>query len=498
MRSKWITVEDERNKSFESFNTCAGEVWGDSGLVSVASRNTIRLMKELSAATGRNIGAYFLALFLALAAAFHVLPVRAADVAAAGQDFVNLLAKGDFATAVTRYDDTMAAALPEPKLREAWDTLESQAGDFQRQLRVRTEKVREYDVVLVTCQFEKAMVDAKVVFNASGKVAGLFFLPATPPAEWFRPPPYARTNSFRETGVHVGNGRWILPGTLTMPSGAGPRPAVVLVHGSGALDRDETVGANKPFRDLAWGLATKGVAVLRYEKRTKEYVVAMATNASKITLKDETIDDAVNAVELLKKTEGIDPRRIFVLGHSLGGLAAPRIAERAPDIAGLIIMAGPTRPMDVVIMDQFRYLASLEGMDSPEAQNKLADMEKLMAQVRNFTAADASSSNLIFGVAPAYWLDLRSYDQVATAKALKQPLLILQGGRDYQVSAADFDGWKKGLRSRAGVTFKFYPELNHLFIAGSGKSKPAEYNRPGHVSEAVVEDIAAWIGTIKN
>lgn len=439
------------------------------------------------------MGAPYQVLLLALVAIVAALPVRAADVVAAGKDFVNLLVKGEFATAVTRYDETMATALPEPKLREAWDKLQSQAGDFRRQLRVRAEKDREYDVVLVTCQFEKAVVDAKVVFNSNGKVAGLFFLPATLPAEWFRPPTYARTNSFREASVHVGSGQWILPGTLTMPLGAGRWPAVVLVHGSGALDRDETVGANKPFRDLAWGLASKGVAVLRYEKRTKEYAVTMAAKAGKITLNDETIDDAVNAVELLKNAEGIDPHRIFVLGHSHGGLAAPRIAEREPAIAGLIIMAGPTRPMDVVIMDQFRYLASLEGPNSAEAQDKLADMEKQMTKVRNLTPADASSTDLIFGVPPAYWLDLRSYNQVATAKKLKLPLLILQGGRDYQVLAADFDGWKSGLASRGGVIFKFYPDLNHLFMTGTGKSRPAEYNRPGHVSETVVDDIAAWI-----
>jgi dienelactone hydrolase len=454
----------------------------------------MRIMKGLSAPMGGRIRARGIARILAIVAVLAVLPVRAADVAAAGKDFVNLLVKGDFATAVTRYDETMGKALPEPKLREAWETLQSQAGPFRRQLRARAEKDREYDVAMVTCQFEKAMVDAKVVFNSSGKVAGLFFLPATPPAEWFRPPPYAHTNLFRELAIHVGSGQWVLPGTLTVPVGAGPWPAVVLVHGSGALDRDETVGANKPFRDLAWGLASKGVAVLRYEKRTKEYAVAMAKMASKITLKDETIDDAISAVELLRKTEGIDPLRIFVLGHSHGGLAAPRIAERDPAIAGLIIMAGPTRPMDVVVMDQARYLASLEGTNSPDAQDKLADMEKLMTRVRNLTTADAASSELIFGVAPAYWLDLRSYDQVATAKALKQPLLILQGGRDYQVSVADYYGWKTGLSSREGVTYKFYPDLNHLFISGRGKSAPAEYNRPGHVSEAVVEDIAAWIG----
>lgn len=450
-------------------------------------------MRELSASTGCGIRARFVARLLTLLAVLAVLPVRAANVVEAGQDFVDLLVKRDFKSAVAQYDDTMAAALPEPKLQEAWETLQSQAGPFQRQIRARTEKVPGYDVVLVTCRFEKAVVDAKVVFNTKGQVAGLFFLPAELPSEWFRPPPYARTNLFHEKEVRVGSGQWILPGTLTMPAGNGPWPAVVLVHGSGALDRDETVGANKPFRDLAWGLATKGVAVLRYEKRTKEYAVAMATLASKITLKDETIDDAVNAVELLRRTEGIDPHRIFVLGHSHGGLAAPRIAEQEPEVAGLVIMAGPTRPMELVVLDQVRYLASLEGTNSPEVQDKLAEMEKQMAKVRNLTSADVSSSNLIFGVAPVYWLDLKSYDQVATAKALKQPLLILQGGRDYQVLAADFDGWKNGLGSRPGVTCKFYPDLNHLFMTGVGKSRPAEYNRPGHVSETVVDDIATWI-----
>lgn len=412
---------------------------------------------------------------------------------ASARDFVDLLSKEDFTAAVARYDGVMAAALPEPKLREAWESLQSQTGPFRKQIRMRTEKVPGYDVVLVTCQFEKAFVDTKVVFDSNGKVAGLFFLPATPPDEWFRPPPYAQTNSFREQQVHVGSGQWTLPGTLTLPVGSNLWPAVVLVHGSGALDRDETVGANKPFRDLAWGLATKGVAVLRYEKRTKEYAVAMAVNPEKITLKEETIDDAVSAVELLRKTAGIDPHRIFVLGHSLGGMAAPRIAEAEPAIAGLVILAGPTRPMDVVVVDQYHYLASLEGNSSPEAQAKLSEIEALMDKVKKLTRNDRSSSELIYGVAPIYWLDLKNYNQVATARSLKQPMLILQGGRDYQSTETDFEGWRKGLASRPDVTFKLYPYLNHLFITGTTRSTPAEYNRPGHVSEVVVSDIAAWI-----
>ncbi len=434
-------------------------------------------------------------LALAILVALALLPVQAgaADVAAAGKDFVNLLAKQDFAAAVARYDATMKTALPETKLRETWVAVQTQAGAFQKQVRARTQKVQGYDVVLVTCQFEKMALDTKVVFDSQGQVAGLFFLPSQPAPESFGPPPSANTNAFREREVKVGSGQWALSGTLTLPQGTGPWPALVLVHGSGPHDRDETIGANKPFRDLAWGLAAKGVAVLRYEKRTKQYAAEMASLASQVTLKEETVEDAVSAVETLRKTPDIAPQRVFVLGHSLGGVAAPRIAAADAQIAGLVILAGYTRPLEDLVVEQTRYIVSLQAKDSPEAEAKVAEIEPLMARVKKLTPADAASSEVLFGAAPAYWLDLRSHDQVATAGKLKQPMFILQGARDYQVTEADFAGWKRGLASRTNVTFKLYPDLNHFFMTGKGKSTPSEYERAGHVAEGVVSDIAAWV-----
>jgi len=437
----------------------------------------------------------FLAIVLTTLAAQALLPIaaRSADVAAAGKQFVDSLAKHDYAAAVEQYDATMKAALPEAKLREAWQAVQTQAGPFQKQVSARTQKVQGYDVVLVTCQFEKTKLDTKVVFDSKGKVAGLFFLPSQLPAEAFGAPSYAQTNAFRERETQVGTGQWALPATLTLPQGTGPWPAIILVHGSGPQDRDETVGANKPFRDLAWGLGSKGIAVLRYEKRTKAHAIELAGIASQITLKEETVDDALSAVKLLRSTEGINPTRIYILGHSLGGMAAPRIAAADPEIAGLIILAGATRPFEDLVVEQTRYLISLQGQPTPEATAKLAETERLMAQVRKLSAADASSTNLIFGAGAGYWLDLRNYDQVATAKGLKQPMLILQGARDYQVTEPDFDGWRKGIGSRPNVTYKLYPDLNHLFITGAGKSTPSEYETPGHVAEIVVSDIAAWM-----
>jgi dipeptidyl aminopeptidase/acylaminoacyl peptidase len=257
------------------------------------------------------------------------------DPTQAAKDFVGLLSRGDFAGAVKRFDGTMLVALPEAKLKEVWQSITASAGPFQKQLRTRTEKFAVYDIVFVTGQFEKAKLDVKVVFNSKRQVAGLFFVPATEPAAPLPPPSYVRPEAFREKPVTVGQGKWALPGTLSLPVGSGPFPAVVLVHGSGPNDRDETIGPNKPFKDLAQGLASQEIAVLRYEKRTKQYPAECVAMMAQFTVKEETIDDVVAAVALLGKTPGVDPRRIFVLGHSLGGMVAPRIAKAAPGIAGL-------------------------------------------------------------------------------------------------------------------------------------------------------------------
>jgi len=435
----------------------------------------------------------FLTIGVVLLALVRPIEVYSAqsDMTTLGEQFVDLLVKEDFAEAVARYDETMRTALPEPKLREAWRLVEGQAGHFKKRLHTRTQALGGYDVALVTCEFEKAKLDTKVVFNSHGEVAGLFFLPSTYEAATQGPPPYARTNAFREKDFTVGAGEWSLPGTLTLPlaNGTSPVPAIVLVHGSGPNDRDETVGGSKPFRDLAWGLATKGVAVLRYDKRTRVHADRFISSGT-ITIREETIDDAVSAAKQLRETEGIDPHRVFVLGHSLGGMLAPRIGKADPQIAGLVIMAGATRPLEDMIVEQNRYILSLKGKLSAEDEEKLRDLEAKAAKIKKLTA---SSSDSIFGAPAGYWLDLRGVKPVAEARPLKLPLLILQGGRDYQVTQLDFGAWKNGLGASSNTTFKLYPKLNHLFIAGEGKSSPEEYEKGGDVSEEVVADIAEWI-----
>jgi dienelactone hydrolase len=422
---------------------------------------------------------------------------------ASARQFVDLLSQGDFAAAENRFDGVMQQALPQAQLEGAWQNLQQQAGPFKKQLHTRTLQYGGYDIVLVGCQFQNMLVDAKIVFDQQGRVSGLFFVPgqaAAPPPQPAAPAAYVRPSAFREEPFTVGKGNWRLPGTLTLPTkaGAGPWPAVVLVHGSGPNDRDETVGANKPFRDLAWGLAGKGIAVLRYEKRTKEYAERLnKSGLAHFTAKEEVLEDALSAAEALRRTRGIDSHRVFILGHSLGGALAPRLGLEDRHLAGLIILAGPTRSLEDLMLQQTCYVLALKGEPSPTVKSELDQMAVEVEQIKKLTKADASRPGLILGAPASYWLDINEHDPVVEAKKLKQPVLILQGGRDYQVTPDNFERWKADLGSRKNFTLKFYPELNHLFMAGKGKSTPAEYDQPGHVAEAVIDDIARWVGTVK-
>jgi hypothetical protein len=366
-------------------------------------------------------------------------------------------------------------------------------GPFQSVTGTRLETAGGYDAVFVTCRFANGSINVKVVYGADGKVSGLFFVPVQEVVE-YQPPSYIDTSSFTESEVPVGSGDWTLPGTLSMPNGEGPFPALVLVHGSGPNNRDESLGPVAPFKDLAWGLASRGIAVLRYDKRTLVYQSVIAAGGSDITVKEETVDDAVAAVDLLCSTPGIDHGNVFVLGHSLGGMLIPRIAAAVPDARGFVILAGAARPLEDLVLEQTGYIVSLDGTITAEEQAMLDQLRAVVAKVKSSDLVPGTSAaELPLGTTGRYWLDLRGYQPAEEAKGITRPLLVLQGERDYQVTMADFALFQQALYGMPNVTFKAYPDLNHLFITGTGKSVPAEYQQPGHVSQVVVQDIATFI-----
>ncbi|HEX9107802.1 MAG TPA: alpha/beta fold hydrolase, partial [Longimicrobiales bacterium] len=243
-------------------------------------------------------------------------------------------------------------------------------------------------------------------------------------------------------------------------------------------------GPNRPFRDLAGGLASRGVAVLRYDKRTRLHGARMA--AGDIGLEEEVVADALMALDTLRHTPGVDPRAVFLLGHSMGAFMAPMIAERDARLAGAILLAGNTGSTTELTAEQLRYIASLQGAPSPELQAMIATVDSLRE-------GRLPESALVLGAPARYWHELDALRPIEVARRIKTPLLILQGGRDYQVPPRELGIWRGELAGRPHTDFHEFPALNHLFMAGSGPSSPAEYQVPGHVDAAVVDEIASWI-----
>jgi len=354
-------------------------------------------------------------------------------------------------------------------------------------------------VVKIPVTFERGKLTVVVSVGDEGWLTGIQLAPAgaARPAGPWQPPPYADPAAFDEQDVTVGTGPLAVPGTLSLPRQPGPRTAVVLLGGSGPADRDETMGRNKPLKDLAWGLASRGVAALRFDKVTHTHGREVA-KVRDFTLADEYVADAVAAIHLLRQHPAIDAARVFVAGHSLGGTAAPRAAAAEPAVAGLVILAGGTQPLHWAAVRQVRYLASLDPEKAAASQPAIDVMGR---QARMIDSPGLSPSTpdreLLFGVPAPYWLDLRCYDPVAAAAALGKPMLILQGGRDYQATVADdLAGWQAGLAHLPDVTIRVYEPDNHLFFPGTGPSAPAEYEPPQHMDPAVVADVADWLARL--
>ncbi len=407
-------------------------------------------------------------------------------------DVANDLVNHRLAAVTARFTPEMSQGLPLTTLDKVWSGILQQGGPVREVAPAHVVQVTSAGtVVIVPIRFEHAALDIKINV-VDGKVAGLFISPSAAPAQTWSAPAYVDPAKFTNVEVTIGGAPTALGGTLSLPkSPAGKVPAAVLVHGSGPNDRDEAIGPNQPFRDIAEGLASRGVAAPRYDKRTKAHPGQLAPTS---TVREETMDDAVAAAALLAARAEIDASRIVIVGHSLGGMLAPRIAGRDYGIAGIVIMAGSTRPLPILIAEQAEYIATLNG-PADEATRKRIDDVKFEAD-RAMQAKSSDVGSKFFGIPAPYWADLNTYNPAATAAKLKLPILLMQGGRDYQVTMTDLQGFKIALEGHSNVTVREFPRLNHLFMSGDGKSRPEEYQRPGHVDAAVIETLTEFVSNL--
>jgi pimeloyl-ACP methyl ester carboxylesterase len=316
------------------------------------------------------------------------------------------------------------------------------------------------------------------------------FAPAAPVEPATRGPA-----AFTERPLDLVNGDVKLPAVLCLPTATKANvPLLVLVHGSGPNDRDETIGPNKPFRDLAEGLAAAGIGTLRYDKRT--FALKGKLDVNTLTVEEETLADAVAAVNLARTLPEVDPARVFVLGHSQGAMFGPVIAERSR-ARGAILMAPAERPIDEVVAEQLTFQLKVAGQPQSEIDTQISALKQAFARVRS---GEAKDGEMVFGGTARYWRDMFARDLRAALTNATAPVLLLQGGMDVQVLKADYDIAQQALASKPPSMREahFFPTLNHLFMPVEGQNPTgAEYGRASHVAPEVIRTIAAWVAKWK-
>jgi len=411
------------------------------------------------------------------------------------ESFVTAMATGDYKAAVDMFDATMKRALPSARLQnDVWNVVVDQAGQFVTVNKTENLFFEGYFICFVTSLHENTGVTLRIVFSQNGLVSGLFIDGYPTIAA-----DVTQRDGFTDFPIIIGEGTdFPLDGILSIPGNATDRiPAVVIVHGSGPGDMDGTIYANKPHRDIAEYLASNGVAVIRYNKRTLTYGARVDGSW---TVMEETIYDAILAAEVLRADPRIDANRIYLIGHSLGGMLAPRIHACGGDFTGLILLAGSPRFILDISKDQNIALIN-ETMEGEERETALRQIDELWdAQISGLVDLpdDVARDTIVEGgVSAFYFKDLFNNPMSAFIDDITIPILVLQGSKDLQVLAdVDFVLLQEMLVNRTNADFVLYEGLNHLFMPstiGTMVGLLDEYAIKSQVDSQVTEDIAGWI-----
>ncbi len=345
-------------------------------------------------------------------------------------------------------------------------------------------------VVKVLVKFKKGELLALVVVDHKSLVAGFRLKPAKEVPSLWKQPNYAYTSLFDDENITLSASGVEVGASLSIPKSK-PAAGVVFLGGSGPTDKDSTLGPNKPLKDLAWGMASNGIAVVRWDKPSAE---TAKVSDEDITLQKEYLPYTLAAVKALQEKLASPDIQIFALGHSLGAMVAPIVANADAKITGVVMLSAPGGKMYDSALRQMKYLVSLDHDPPFATQEYVSLLTKQVAVIESANFNAESKEELPFGAPASYWLSVKEYDQIAEAMKLDIPVRIVQPGRDYQVTIEDdLEIWKDGLKGKEGLEMKVYEGLNHLLMAGEEPPTPEDYAQEGHVDEAVIVDICEWI-----
>ncbi len=425
---------------------------------------------------------------------FFALKIKAQTPEATSKQIFDYLKSKDYEKIDALFDTTGILKLVTYSQKEQYKKDLAEFGAVKELIRLDEEDHGFKKRIAMALQFATEKQILYIVFNPKGKIEDLAF-------DTYTETPFFQLRGYKgfaevtdlSTSVKTRDGLTLGANLAFGDTSKQKSPLVIFVHGSGPSDRDETLGPNKPFRDLAQGLAQQGIVSLRYDKRTFAYQYDSKILNDKLTIYEETVYDAIDAVKTARLFSFIDLNSIYIVGHSQGAMCAPKIAELCPEIKGIVMMAAPVSNLVDIIPQQVEYIAMLNDTISNAEQMQITSVKWMVDKIKSPSLSDKTPKGMLMGASASYWKSVLHYNQAATAKGLKIPVFIMNGARDYQVPEKEFNAWKKELAGKPNVQFMLYPKLNHLFLEGDRRSEPAEYELPGHIPQYVIDDLAKFI-----
>lgn len=421
---------------------------------------------------------------------------------------VENLKKKDFVAASAMFDSEMKREINVATLENFWKQFLMKCGGELYELdNISRDEFNNFAWVFPSYKAKKDRWQFRIAFNEEDSIGAFFidkYLPPPQKNKW-KLPDYVSVDSVAERTLTLNKGKdYESEAFLTIPTRTRKPPCVIIVHDAGPWDKDGSRYSNKPFFDIAWGLASKGIACLRFDKRTFLHYKTIAEKTAVITPAFDTEEDVHEAIRLLKKRKDIDTNKILLIGHGLGATLTPRIAQKEKSVVGLIMLAPYGRPLEDALLEEFEYVMQLDTLKNAQAKRRAID--KLKLQTKNVKSPSLSlgtpTNDLPLETPASFWLNLRSFNSIKLLKEIKLPALILWGERDYRTTLTDFDNWKNGLLNGkvydSSYNFIKYSDLNNIFMEGYEKSSPLEYHEPKNVSKKVVDDIAQWIHTVSH
>jgi len=398
---------------------------------------------------------------------------------------IQLFIDGDYDAVLADCSDAVKKQLDAAALEQGWQTVVRMTGGVYGGVHEITYAEQQgMSVVKTVLKYGSQGLVATFAYDAEGKLGGLNLNVTVLETS------LTDNDVFTEKEIAIGEYR--LTGVVTVPDNVENYPVAVLVQGSGASDYDETVGANKPFKEIAHYLAEKGIATVRVNKRY--YQKPETASPENLTIWDEYMDDVYAAIDYTKANIS---DKVFVIGHSQGGMSAPKIALDN-DLKGIVMMAGTVRGLEDIIYDQ--NAAVILPSDAYSDRDKAEMMNEIGANVQAVKALTENSTDAPFGMPATYWLSLRELDAENILKTTDLPVLIMQGTADFQVYMdKDFEYMQSVLGDRENIVFKAYDGLNHMFMPQSlpGVTDTSEYMAENHIPQNVLQDIADFINNNK-